>query len=80
MSPQVQVEDGRLTHDGLNARLIQRDLFNHDLVNRDWATLLHDQRRASVSSFTRCEARRLGVTRQSIIKVWIAERLGREAS
>ena len=26
------------------------------------------------------EARRLGVTRQSIIKVWIAERLAREAS
>ena len=26
------------------------------------------------------EAKRLGVTRQSIIKVWIAERLAREAS
>ncbi|MFN8525528.1 MAG: CopG family transcriptional regulator [Chloroflexota bacterium] len=26
------------------------------------------------------EARRLGVTRQSIIKVWIAERLAREGS
>jgi hypothetical protein len=26
------------------------------------------------------EARRLGVTRQSIIKVWIAERLERKAS
>lgn len=26
------------------------------------------------------EARRLGVTRQSIIKVWIAERLDRQAS
>jgi hypothetical protein len=26
------------------------------------------------------EARRLGVTRQSVIKVWIAERLGRKAS
>jgi len=26
------------------------------------------------------EARRLGVTRQSIIKVWIAERLGRKAT
>ena len=26
------------------------------------------------------EARRLGVTRQSVIKVWIAERLGQQAS
>jgi hypothetical protein len=26
------------------------------------------------------EAKRLGVTRQSVIKVWIAERLAREAS
>jgi len=26
------------------------------------------------------EARRLGVTRQSVIKVWIAERLGRKVS
>jgi hypothetical protein len=26
------------------------------------------------------EARRLGVTRQSVIKVWIAERLGQRAS
>jgi hypothetical protein len=26
------------------------------------------------------EARRLGVTRQSVIKVWIAERLGRKIS
>ncbi len=26
------------------------------------------------------EAKRLGVTRQSIIKVWIADRLGRKAS
>ncbi len=27
-----------------------------------------------------CEARRLGVTRQSVIKVWIAERLERKVS
>jgi hypothetical protein len=26
------------------------------------------------------EAKRLGVTRQSVIKVWIAERLGRKVS
>jgi len=40
-------------------------------AQRSWAWLIDSLDR---------EARRLGVTRQSVIKVWIAERLGRKVS
>jgi hypothetical protein len=64
-------EGGDITAD-LDLSKIRRPGQEHRRVNVDFPTWM-------VESLDR-EAGRLGVTRQSIIKVWIAERLERKAS
>jgi len=58
--------------DDLDMSTASRPLKEQRRVNVDFPTWM-------VESLDR-EASRLGVTRQSIIKVWIAERLERKAS
>jgi hypothetical protein len=64
-------EGGDITAD-LDLSKIRRPGREHRRVNVDFPTWM-------IESLDR-EAGRLGVTRQSIIKVWIAERLERKAS
>jgi hypothetical protein len=64
-------EGGDITAD-LDLSKIRRPGQEHRRVNVDFPTWM-------IESLDR-EAGRLGVTRQSIIKVWIAERLERKAS
>jgi hypothetical protein len=64
-------EGGDITAD-LDLPKIRRPGQEHRRVNVDFPTWM-------IESLDR-EAGRLGVTRQSIIKVWIAERLERKAS
>jgi len=56
----------------LDLSRVRRPLQEQKRVNVDFATWI-------IESLDR-EASRLGVTRQSIIKVWLVERLGQSAS
>ena len=65
-------DDGEDITSELDLTKVRRPNREQRRVNVDFPTWMID-------SLDR-EARRLGVTRQSIIKVWIAERLERKAS
>jgi hypothetical protein len=64
-------DDGDNVADDLDLAAIRRPGLEQRRVNVDFPAWM-------IESLDR-EARRLGVTRQSIIKVWIAERLERAA-
>ncbi len=65
-------DDGEDITSELDLTKVRRPNREQRRVNVDFPTWM-------IESLDR-EARRLGVTRQSIIKVWIAERLERKAS
>lgn len=62
-------DQGEDVSDGLDLTKLRRPGREQRRVNVDFPTWMVEALDA--------EARRLGVTRQSVIKVWIAERLGR---
>lgn len=64
-------DDGKDVTDKLDLSKAQRPLQKRKRVNVDFPSWM-------VESLDR-EARRLGVTRQSIIKVWLAERLEQQS-
>jgi hypothetical protein len=65
-------DEGRDVTADLDLLKVRRPMQEQRRVNVDFPTWM-------IESLDR-EARRLGVTRQSIIKVWIAERLERKVS
>jgi len=65
-------DDGKDVSDSLDLSKAKRPLQEQKRVNVDFPTWM-------IQRLDR-EARRVGVTRQSIIKVWLAERLERSAS
>lgn len=65
----TRFDDGHDLTDRLDLDRAQRPAREHRRVNVDFPSWMVDALDG--------EARRLGVTRQSIIKVWIAERLER---
>ncbi len=65
-------DEGEDVSDVLDLSKARRPGEEPQRINVDFPTWM-------VQSLDR-EARRLGVTRQSVIKVWIAERLGRPSS
>ena len=65
-------DSGKDVTDTLDLSRTRRPLQEHKRVNVDFPTWM-------IESLDR-EASRLGVTRQSIIKVWLAERLEQSAS
>lgn len=65
-------DEGEDVTSGLDLLKVRRPMQEQRRVNVDFPTWM-------IESLDR-EARRLGVTRQSIIKVWIAERLERKVS
>jgi len=67
-----QFDEGKNVTADLDLSKIRRPAQEQRRVNVDFPSWM-------VQSLDR-EARRLGVTRQSIIKVWIAERLERKVS
>jgi len=67
-----EFDSGKRVTDALDISQASRPLQKHRRVNVDFPDWM-------IESLDR-EARRLGVTRQSIIKVWLAERLERVAS
>ena len=64
-------DDGKDVTDALDLSKAQRPLQKQRRVNVDFPSWM-------VESLDR-EARRVGVTRQSIIKVWLAERLEQQS-
>lgn len=62
-------EAGESVIDGLDLAAARRPRLDHKRVNVDFPLWMVEQ--------LDLEASRLGVTRQSIIKVWLAERLER---
>jgi hypothetical protein len=66
-----QFDDGLDISDALDLSKAKRILQTQKRVNVDFPTWM-------IESLDR-EARKLGVTRQSIIKVWLAERLEKSA-
>jgi hypothetical protein len=67
-----EFDSGKAVTGALDISQASRPLQKHRRVNVDFPDWM-------IESLDR-EARRLGVTRQSIIKVWLAERLERVAS
>ena len=65
-------DEGKDVTDALDLSKARRPLQAHKRVNVDFPTWM-------VKELDR-EARRVGVTRQSIIKVWLAERLESQAT
>lgn len=65
-------DDGKDVTDVLDLSKARRPLQAHKRVNVDFPTWM-------IQGLDR-EARRVGVTRQSIIKVWLAERLENAAT
>lgn len=67
-----EFDDGENVTGGLDLSKVRRPAQEQRRVNVDFPSWM-------IESLDR-EARRLGVTRQSVIKVWIAERLERSSS
>jgi hypothetical protein len=65
-------DDGEDITDALDLSKASRPLQAHKRVNVDFPTWMVRE--------LDLEARRVGVTRQSIIKMWLAERLGHSAT
>ena len=68
----IDFDNGKDVTDALDISKARRPLPAHKRVNVDFPTWM-------IESLDK-EASRLGVTRQSIIKVWLAERLERSVS
>ena len=68
----IDFDNGEDVTDALDISKARRPLRAHKRVNVDFPTWM-------IESLDK-EASRLGVTRQSIIKVWLAERLERSVS
>lgn len=67
-----QFDDGESVLESLDLASVRRLNLEQRRVNVDFPVWM-------IESFDRA-ARRLGVTRQSVIKMWLAERLEREAA
>jgi len=67
-----QFDDGESILESLDLASVRRLNLEQRRVNVDFPVWM-------IESFDRA-ARRLGVTRQSVIKMWLAERLEREAA
>ena len=65
-------DEGKDVSKNLDLSKARRPLQQHKRVNVDFPTWM-------IQSLDR-EARRVGVTRQSIIKIWLAERLEQSAT